>query len=60
MPINVLAKKMHLKPGYRARLINPPDGYEAILDPPPDGVALLSGKAKDLDWVFSSRATARN
>jgi hypothetical protein len=52
MAINALAKKMHLKPGYRARVLNAPDGHGRLLEPLPDGVELLAGKAKDVDWVL--------
>jgi uncharacterized protein YndB with AHSA1/START domain len=52
MSVSALARKMHLKPGYRARLLNAPDGYDRLLQPLPEGVELLGAKAKDVDWVF--------
>jgi hypothetical protein len=52
MSVSALAKKMHLKPGSRARLVNPPDGYGDILTPLPDNVKVVDGKAKDLDWTL--------
>ena len=51
-----LAKKLHLKPGYRVLLLHAPDGYRARLDPLPDGATVAteaaSGEAFDAVHLF--------
>jgi hypothetical protein len=42
MITNPLAKKMQMKAGQRAVIINPPAGYLERLDPLPEGVELVS------------------
>ena len=46
-----LAKKMKLKPGLRATVINQPDGYMAELSPPPPGVQMSTRLAGRFDWI---------
>ena len=50
-----LAKKLGLKPGKRALILNAPDGYRALLDPLPEGVGLTAtpGGAFDFVQVFA-------
>lgn len=48
MPDSALAKKMKLKPGERATIINAPAGYKKALAPLPAGVKI----AKDLNGTF--------
>lgn len=51
-----LAKKLHIKPGYRVLLVNAPDGYRARLDPLPDGATVVatvgSGEPFDVVHLF--------
>jgi hypothetical protein len=46
--MNPLVKKLGLKTGHRALLVNPPPGYRDRLDPLPDGVDLT----EDVDGTF--------
>ena len=46
-----LAKKMKLKPGLRAAVINQPDGYMAELSLPPPGVQMSARLAGRFDWI---------
>jgi len=41
MPESALAKKLKLKAGQRAAILNAPEGYLEALRPLPDGVELL-------------------
>ena len=51
MPENPLLKKMKLKPGQRAAIINAPDGYLEALQPLPENVELAGDLAGTFDWV---------
>jgi hypothetical protein len=51
MPISPLAKKLQLKPGCRAALINAPAGYLDRLRPLPDGAELVDQPVRELDFV---------
>jgi hypothetical protein len=51
MPENPLLKKMKLKPGQRAAIINAPDGYVGALQPLPAEVALAEQLIGTFDWV---------
>ena len=51
MPENALARKMKLKPGAKAAVLNPPDGYMAELSPLPDGVSLSDKLQGSFDWI---------
>ena len=51
MTENPLLKKMKLKPGQRAAIINAPDGYLETLQPLPEDVALAEDLAGTFDWV---------
>ena len=48
MTENALVKKLKLKAGQRAAIVNAPDGYVEALHPLPAGVEI----AKDLDGTF--------
>jgi hypothetical protein len=48
---NPLAKKLLLKPGQRAAVINAPPGYADRLQPLPAGVELSHTPGKDLDFL---------
>ncbi|MGH2485439.1 MAG: hypothetical protein ACRDHE_05440 [Ktedonobacterales bacterium] len=47
-----LAKKLQLKPGQRAALLNAPAGFPEALAPLPEGVALRPASDGDLDFVL--------
>lgn len=51
MPENSLAKKMKLKPGLRAVVVNAPPGYLIKLGPLPDGTSLSEEIKGQFDWV---------
>lgn len=51
MAENQLAKKMKLKPGLRAAVINAPDDYLKELAPLPAGVEVLEKLQGKFDWV---------
>jgi hypothetical protein len=51
MTENALAKKMKLKPGQRAAIVNAPDGYIDALRPLPEGVEIADGLNGAFDWV---------
>jgi hypothetical protein len=51
MPESALAKKLKLKAGQRAALLNAPEGYLGALHPLPDGVELLDHVEGQFDWV---------
>jgi hypothetical protein len=51
MPESSLVKKMKLKPGQRAAVINPPAGYLAELSPLPAGVEMTEALAGTFDWL---------
>lgn len=51
MEPNPLAKKLLLKPGSRAGLVNAPEGFRARLEPLPDGAVLLEEVEPALDFV---------
>ena len=51
MPESALARKMKLKPGVKAAVLNPPDGYMAELSPLPDGVSLSDKLQGSFDWI---------
>jgi hypothetical protein len=46
-----LTKKLGLKPGRRALILNAPDGYRALLDPLPEGVDLTTAPDGTFDFV---------
>jgi hypothetical protein len=51
MPESALVKKLKLKPGQRAALINPPEGYLAELNPLPPEVEMSEQLAGQFDWI---------
>jgi hypothetical protein len=51
MAENPLFKKMKLKPGQRAAVINAPAGYLEALQPLPEGVVVAQDLAGTFDWV---------
>jgi len=51
MPENPLLKKMKLKPGQHAAIVNAPDGYLEALQPLPENVELAGDLAGTFDWV---------
>jgi hypothetical protein len=51
MPASALARKMKLKPGQRAALLNAPDGYLNELSPLPAGVEVAEKLQGQFDWV---------
>lgn len=48
---SLLAKKLKLKPGLDAAIVNPPAGYLDELAPLPPGVQLTSALQGQLDWI---------
>ena len=46
-----LVKKLGLKPGRRALILNAPDGYRELLDPLPEGVDLTTTPDGAFDFV---------
>jgi len=51
MPESALARKMKLKPGQRAALVNAPAGYLKELSPLPAGVEVAEKLQGQFDWV---------
>lgn len=51
MSESALAKKMKLKPGARAAIINAPEGYQAELTPLPEGVEVKDQLEGEFDWI---------
>jgi hypothetical protein len=51
MAESVLAKKMKLKEGYHATLINAPQRYLDELEPLPADVKLVQGSENPSDWI---------
>ena len=51
MAENERCKKMRLKPGMRAAILNAPPGYLAELVPLPENVELLQSAQGQFDWV---------
>ena len=51
MTTNPLAKKLQMKAGQRAVIINPPAGYLERLVPLPEGVELVEIPARQCDFV---------
>ena len=51
MTTNPLAKKLLLKPGARAALVNAPTGYADRLQPLPEGAQLVETLGPGLDFV---------
>src|SRR6266508_1915804 len=51
MSENPLLKKMKLKPGQRAAIINAPDGYLEALQPLPAEAELAEQLVGTFDWV---------
>ncbi len=51
MTESALAKKLKLKPGQRAALVQAPDGYQDALRPLPDGVEVAEQLNGTFDWV---------
>jgi hypothetical protein len=46
-----LQRRLQLKPGQRALILNAPEGYVESLGPLPDGVTLVDGPPGKLDFV---------
>jgi hypothetical protein len=51
MPESPLSKKMKLKPGQRAAVIDAPAGYPEQLAPLPEGVEVSTSLDGTFDWV---------
>ena len=51
MTENPLLKKMKLKPGQHAAIINAPDGYVASLQPLPENAEVAQDLAGTFDWI---------
>ena len=51
MPESALAKKLKLKAGQHAAILNAPEGYLEQLRPLPDGVELLDHVEGKVDWA---------
>jgi hypothetical protein len=51
MPESPLAKKLKLKPGQRAAVINAPQGYLDELSPLPNGATVTGKLDAAFDWV---------
>jgi hypothetical protein len=51
MTDNPLVKKLKLKPGQRAAVVNAPDGYVEGLGPLPEGVEISRQLDGAFDWV---------
>ena len=51
MPESALVKKLKLKPGQRAAIINPPEGYLAELSPLPPEVEMSEQLEGQFDWI---------
>jgi hypothetical protein len=51
MPESALAKKLKLKSGQHAALINPPEGYLAELSPLPPEVEMSGRLEGQFDWI---------
>lgn len=51
MTTNPLAKKLQMKAGQRAAVLNPPAGYLEKLDPLPEGVELVDASEGQCDFV---------
>jgi hypothetical protein len=51
MPESALAKKLKLKPGARAAVLNAPAGYLTQLKPLPEGVQMVEKAEGQFDWV---------
>jgi len=48
---SALAKKMKLRPGSRALILNAPEGYRRELEPLPKDVQLLERLSGKFDWI---------
>jgi hypothetical protein len=51
MAESALAKKLKLKPGQKAAVVNAPDGYLKELNPLPDDVQMADKLSGTFDWV---------
>jgi hypothetical protein len=51
MSENPIIKKLKLKPGQRALLLNPPAGYQESFRPTPEGVQLSEQMDGQFDWI---------
>jgi hypothetical protein len=51
MPESPLPKKMKLRPGNRALILNAPEGYRRELEPLPEGVELVEQLRGKFDWI---------
>ena len=51
MVVSPLAKKMKLRPGSRALILNAPQGYRRELGPLPEGVELAEQLRGKFDWI---------
>jgi len=51
MAESVLAKKMKLRPGNRALILNAPEGYRRELEPLPKDVELVQQLRGKFDWI---------
>lgn len=48
-----LAKKLGIKEGARATLVNAPDDFDALLSPIPDGVRIVRRLGRDADVIVA-------
>jgi hypothetical protein len=51
MPASTVARKLLIKPGTRAAVVNPPEGYLGLLEPLPEGAEVASSLRPDRDLV---------
>jgi hypothetical protein len=51
MPEGPLARKLKIKPGMRAVIVNPPDGFMGELGQLPEGVEISHRLQGSFDWV---------
>ena len=54
-----LAKKLLVKPGYRAALVNAPAGFAKRLEPLPDGASVAEGAGPGNDLVLAFARDSR-
>jgi hypothetical protein len=55
MTDHLLQRRLQLKPGQKALILNAPEGYVESLGPLPDGVTLVDGPAGTLDAMPANR-----
>lgn len=49
--MNPLAKKLGIKPGYKALVLNAPEGYVQTLEPMPEGAEVVTAGSGKYDFV---------